>query len=357
MTVYHLTDDFSYDPHDETWVANGAPWYRIVLPALVTGGIVGRPTFSVKDGFGIHAVSDPEGITEGRFDADTIVLKLLLEKRQLKQVQIAKQLGQRIVVDVDDWFPGIHPSNAAYQGTDPDVDRARNRSWGELIILEADTITVSTPFLHDYYQSLGHRDVRMIRNGIFPPMFAGKERQHSKRRPVIGWVGALSWRSEDLEQLSSWMPDFMQRQRLQFHHSGMIEGHGYAYEKLGLRRRDWCSTYPQVPITRLADLMQFDIGIIPLNNIDFNAAKSFLKGLEYLAAGIPWVASDLPEYRLLAAETGCAVAATDEAWIDAMTALLPYKARVEASERGREVVLASHTIFNRADDWKAVLAG
>jgi hypothetical protein len=42
--------------------------------------------------------------------------------------------------------------------------------------------------------------------------------------------------------------------------------------------------------------MIMDIGIIPLANIPFNRAKSDIKGLEYAAAGIPFVAQNLDAY-------------------------------------------------------------
>jgi glycosyltransferase involved in cell wall biosynthesis len=45
---------------------------------------------------------------------------------------------------------------------------------------------------------------------------------------------------------------------------------------------------------------QLDVGIVPLHESTFNAAKSWLKGLEYAALGIPFVASELPEYERLA---------------------------------------------------------
>ena len=38
-----------------------------------------------------------------------------------------------------------------------------------------------------------------------------------------------------------------------------------------------------------------DVGIVPLADLVFNYAKSWLKGIEYAALGIPFVASDMPE--------------------------------------------------------------
>jgi glycosyltransferase involved in cell wall biosynthesis len=46
-------------------------------------------------------------------------------------------------------------------------------------------------------------------------------------------------------------------------------------------------------------LSSLDIGIVPLADTAFNRGKSALKALEMAAAGVPVVASDLPEFREL----------------------------------------------------------
>jgi hypothetical protein len=47
------------------------------------------------------------------------------------------------------------------------------------------------------------------------------------------------------------------------------------------------------------NLFTFDIGLVPLSDVPFNQAKSAIKGLEYASAGVPFIASDLDEYRSL----------------------------------------------------------
>ena len=49
-----------------------------------------------------------------------------------------------------------------------------------------------------------------------------------------------------------------------------------------------------------AQVAQLDTGIVPLQRSRFNEAKSNLKGLEYAALGVPFVASPTAEYERLA---------------------------------------------------------
>jgi hypothetical protein len=61
-------------------------------------------------------------------------------------------------------------------------------------------------------------------------------------------------------------------------------------------------TLPMQPMNRYHLMFQMDIGLVPLNDIPFNRAKSFIKGLEYTASGIPFVAQGTGEYELLATD-------------------------------------------------------
>ena len=101
-------------------------------------------------------------------------------------------------------------------------------------------------------------------------------------------------------------------------------------------------------------LLNFDIGVVPLSNIPFNEAKSCLKGLEYACANIPFVASALPEYQLLAGQGIGRVAKTGEDWIRHMTELLDYRTRLHESVRQKRST-DKHTIFQRSGEWNAAI--
>jgi hypothetical protein len=87
------------------------------------------------------------------------------------------------------------------------------------------------------------------------------------------------------------------------------------------------------------ELMQMDIGIVPLNNTPFNMAKSDIKGLEYSAAGIPFVAQNLPAYESLHKNNKVGLVAKKPAdWIKHLTTLSDYKVRSEMGGMARELI-------------------
>ena len=96
---------------------------------------------------------------------DIIVLKLLMQKEILESIPKAQAMGQKIVVDIDDWFDGLSKSNRAFEATDPKNNPDSNREIYSQIIMAADAVITSTPFLFEYYGK--KRDnVFMVRNGI-----------------------------------------------------------------------------------------------------------------------------------------------------------------------------------------------
>lgn len=343
--VAFVTNDWAHDPLTGVDVPNGSGFYRAFLPmTCLDDAMMGKPRFSPKQGIGID-----DG-RYGQFGFDVVFVKLIMDKTFLKWVERAKELGQRIVVDVDDYYEGLHPDNIALVHSDPDENTASNRDWMERIILAADTITVSTPFLHEVYSGR-HRDVRMVRNTVMPEMFPVRQQE---RKPVVGWMGAVPWRSGDLETMTAWLPKFIEDNDLIFHHSGHIPLFPAAYERIGLPI-DRCSVHPMVPMNRLGKLMCFDIGVVPLSDLPFNHAKSYLKGLEYAASGIPFVAQNLPEYRLLAQEKVGIAAEGPQEWLEAMSGLLGRKERVEVAEAALEAVRAGHTPANSAVQWQEAI--
>lgn len=327
-----------------TLVPGGCTYYRCLLPANTVGGssVVGKIAFTPAAGFGVRTSG-----TVATFGFDQVVFKMIMHKQIPAQMRLAQALGQRIIVDIDDHFDGLHDANRAKALTDPAKNRGYNRDHLRAIIEQADVVTVSTPFLVDYYTDLA-KDVRLIRNGINPNQFTPIK--HTDRKPVIGWAGATSWRSNDLEHLRSWLPGFLEEHDLEFLHSGHEPDDPAFHDLTGVPVERMLHMRMQ-PIHRYADMLAFDIGIVPLSDIDFNRAKSCIKGLEYAASGIPFVADALPEYVRLADMGVGRVARTPDDWTRHMTELLDWKTRKREAARQEALVQRDHTILNTAHQW------
>lgn len=347
MAVAFLTRDFNGRFPNLT--PAGCAYYRCLLPMTVANkqARMGIPAWDPDKGFGVMNTE-----TTGVFGFDTVVLKLIMDRWTPRQIELAQALGQRIIVDIDDFHEGLTPANKAYDLTHPENNKKSNRENYKIVIEKADTIVVSTPFLYDFY-SKQRDNVHLIRNGISPKQFTRRKQRSTK--PVIGWAGAVNYRNNDLEQLRAWLPDFLDRHDLMFHHAGH-ELNAPSFADISGINPNRLTTSPIVTIAKYADGLKFDIGLVPLNDIPFNHAKSNIKGLEYVASGIPFIASDLPEYRILHEDGAGRIATTPEQWEGHLQELLNYRIRKQEAARSYEVVAASWTIESRAEDWAKILA-
>jgi glycosyltransferase involved in cell wall biosynthesis len=330
---------------------NGCAWMRLVLPSREvqkhgwdTG--VGLPRVHPEQGIGI---AHEEGVYLGW---DVSVFKLMMNQSIASLFRLMQEQGKRVIVDVDDAHFALHEENVAHHSTNPHASPDSNRMYYEVGIRQADTVTVATEFLLDHYERRC-RDVRLIRNGLDVDRFTPVEQGE---KPTLGWVGATYWRSGDLEVLRDWLPGFVKDHGVEVWHAGHIPNDTRHFGvRTGLGR---VKTMPMATIDQYPLLFQpIRIGLVPLNLCDFSEAKSYLKGLEYAASGIPFVASPTHEYRLLASEGIGRIASTPDEWRDHVTELLDPDVRRAEAEKQRALVSARYHIETKGEAWSSVLAG
>lgn len=346
MRVCFITEDLH--PGPKGLIPGGCAYYRSLLPSgMIPGSMFGKPAWAADRGFGV--------LQGGRafFGWDTVNMKLMMQRWVPEQMRQAKALGQRLIVDIDDLTDELHDDNKAKRILDPARNKIANLHHHRAVIEEADTLTVSTPYLLDYYSEI-HPDVRMVRNGISTRQF--EKHHHDSLKPILGWVGSTEYRSGDLEILRPWLGEFMQEHDLFFIHAGHVDGAPRFSDLAGVPG-DRVLRMPMTAITTYHLLFQMDIGIVPLSDHPFNRAKSAIKGMEYAASNIPFIASDLPEYRWLL-EEGCVgrIAHEPESWIAHLESLLRFDLRKREAAEQRTHVLKYQSVDTKGRTWRDIMS-
>jgi glycosyltransferase involved in cell wall biosynthesis len=234
-----------------------------------------------------------------RGDPDVLVLCRVMGDYVPDAVRRIRRRGRTLVVfDVDDWFAGIPGYNPA-SNLPPEVVATMHQA-----MREADLITCSTPELAEAYCSLNRTVV--LPNYLDPHIWRPFQDMPRLRAHIhVGWAGAFHWRAGDLELLKPWVPRFLDahpevrfvavgcRDLLRFLGvDGLTTPRLPVGEKTTFRNKD-LHPYQHLP----AMLANLDIGLVPLIHNRFNQAKSWCKGMEYNAMGIPAVVSPSREYR------------------------------------------------------------
>jgi glycosyltransferase involved in cell wall biosynthesis len=279
-----------------------------------------------------------------------IVMQRYMEKNVSKMIENHQSTGVPVINDVDDWFWGLHADNAAFDVVDPESNPDSNIDHYRESIRVSSLVTVSTPFLAKQI-SEWNPNVRIIENCVFSEIF--KRHRHVLKKPIIGWCGSTGHRSDDLQILIE--PFKQMGTFVKYHHTGDIETQTPFFKKVKVSPLS-VTTTPMLPPLQYPQGFTFDIGVVPLNDIPFNHAKSWIKGLEYAAAGIPFIASPSPEYVRLQNEYGIGrLASTTEEWVHHFSELLDPKVREAESIYIREIVRSQFPVSKMANAWDEII--
>ncbi len=208
----------------------------------------------------------------------------------------ARANGQVVLNDVDDWWEGLDPSNLAFKTSHPGANPGENRDHYRRVLSASTAVVCSTPFLESRYARLA--PTLLVRNVLDLARWTPQEPREGP--PTLGWVGALPWRSKgDVEALAGFLGSFLVKHGLRFRHAGaMTEAKDFA--AAARIPPDLLDQTPLVPIAGHERQFEgIDVAVVPLADKPFNQAKSCLKGMQAAAAGVPYVATAMPEYRWL----------------------------------------------------------
>jgi glycosyltransferase involved in cell wall biosynthesis len=311
MKIAFITAE-SHRLTDGTFAAGGTTWHRAVLPARALTAN-GHQTV-VTDRYGqtrtgeILPMLGPwggDGKGGGRFDGelltgfDVIVfIRCMKADTATAMTRARAHGGQLLVQDLDDWLWGIPTTNVGYWHTHPAYNPEFNRDHLRRQIPLAHLVTVSTPYLAERVAHRWPTPVAILPNTVPLDAFTAAD-VHPGPARTVGWVGGTGWRSGDLETLRGTLGPYMRRHGMTFVHGGDDQRRGApaAADMLGLGPDVPVELRPLVPPDRYPSLFAgIDIGIAPLSTATFNLAKSPCKVMEYGAAGVPWVASDVGPY-------------------------------------------------------------
>lgn len=267
--------------------AGGTAWYRCNTPGRALERLGWDVAYADES-----LLVTPDGRVEG--DPDVLVISRVMGDQMPALVRTVRR-HCRVVFDVDDWFEAVPTYNPASRLPAADVAAMHEA------MAAADLVSCSTPELAEGYARLNRTVV--LPNFLDPEIWTENERYRTPRATVhVGWLGAFHWRSGDLELLKPWVGRMLDRHpRVRFVALGCPELLSWLGVD-GLTTPAGAGTGPLSrnlhPYESLpAMLGNLDVGLVPLVFNRFNQAKSWCKGLEYNAMGVPAVASPSREYR------------------------------------------------------------
>ncbi|WP_407378851.1 glycosyltransferase domain-containing protein [Methanobrevibacter sp.] len=265
----------------------------------------------------------------------------------------AKKHNIKIVYESDDDFMDINPANPSYNYILGNFDNIKK------LVTNVDQITVSTNELKERFDKLGLKNVEIIKNyyvndslPLKPFAFRGNE------FIKIGYFGTLT-HDNDLELIHN----VILRLKDIFSKKGITINFEIAGASID-EKSDWFTVkkIPYYPMSMktfydwLGKNSEWDIGIIPLVNTEFNKCKSELKYIEFSALGIPVVASDMNVYNE-AIEDGVTgfLANNEDEWVNKLSMLIEDPIlRNGIVNNARRDILENYNLKSRVNQWDEI---
>lgn len=291
------------------------------------------------------------------FKPDVIILQRIMHDGVDEAIRLGQRAGQVIINDVDDWYWGLDPRNMAWHASHPKTNPDENRSHYRKNVLASDIIVTSTEWLADQFTPW-HKNVHVIHNYVDVARFPRQSDRDDSAdmMPVVGWVGSTDHRSGDLSQLATSLPQLHRQGLIHVYHGGHLDGSKSFASEVGLAEGT-VLTGPRTDARAYPQLLEVPhIGLVPLADKPFNYAKSDIKGLEYAAAGIPFVASPSPAYKRLAEHWSDGIQLVGpqgrgREWTRGIKHWLDYETRKDAAGFLEMAVLLERDIVRGANLW------
>jgi hypothetical protein len=208
----------------------------------------------------------------------------------------------------------------------------------EKLIVRADAATCGNGHLRDFASRYCARTLifpTVVDTDVYLP-------QPTSREPlVIGWIGSpTSW--HNVRPLLPLLREICTKTNTLFR----VVGAGVSAERdrfPGMQLADWTED------REVAEVQGFDIGIMPLVDAPFERGKSGYKLVQYMACGVPAVASPVgANTSVLTPDCGI-FANTEAQWRDALTRLLEDgDLRARYGRAGRERAVAQYSLKTHA---------
>ncbi len=257
-----------------------------------------------------------------------------------------KLLSKKIIYDIDDMVFLGHSSEAnrtfkALKGTKKMIYLMKN----------ANHVITCTPTLDEFVKQF-NSNTTDISSTINTKTYKPKKEYNLHNPIIIGWSGSHST-SSYLKILEPVFLELIQKGYfIQIHVIG-DRNFGFENKKIPVKSIDWNLD------TEVADLSEFDIGVYPLPFEPWVYGKSGLKALQYMALGIPTVATAVgANYRIIeSGKNGFLIENNDTSlWVEQLIYLIEHKeCREFIGRNGRETVVQKFSVEANQNTYLSVL--
>lgn len=251
------------------------------------------------------------------------------------------KLSKRIIYDIDDlvYLGETSKSNLF-------IKWLKGRKKPLFLMKKADHVIVCTPKLENFAKQF-NKSVTDISSTIDTDSYIPTNRYSNNHKIVIGWSGSHST-SKYLYLLEKVLKEL----RLNHDFKLLVIGdQNFDIEGLEIEARAWSAE------EEVSQLQRIDIGLYPLPNEEWVYGKSGLKALQYMALGIPTVATAIgANFRIIENEVSGFLVDNEDQWFVRLDQLIKDPNLRECiGLRGRTTVETQYSLKSTAQTYLNII--
>ncbi len=262
--------------------------------------------------------------------------------------RVARGLARRLIYDIEDNVLVEQSGVAKALLPNRVIAMLKNPGKMKFLIRSADHVITSSPFLNSRCLQINAKKAcSYISSSVDTDLFVPANQYSNEDVLVIGWTGTLSSKIY-LDMLSDVFIRLAGRVKFKLKVIGNFD---YELPGVHLEVVRWAKK------TEVADLQSLDIGVYPLPVDNWVLGKSGLKAIQYMAFGLPIVATKVGTTPLLISHEvdGFLVESQDE-WVTALERLVGEpELRRKLGQAARVKAVQKYSVSAVKQDYRRVL--
>ena len=285
-------------------------------------------------------------LRSSRFDVIFVHRELFplgLSLGMLPLLEILRHSSGRLIYDFDDAVYLPHRQNRGMIGW------FENPTSVDQLIRMASVVIAGNSFLLEHARKLNNQS-RCIPTPVDTHRYFPEENGGSPEVPVIGWIGSPST-AKYIRSLRSVFERLAKTHRFRLKVIGA--GKPIAFQGVNLEIRPWDLR------TEAEEFRNCDIGLYPLWDDQWSRGKCGYKALQFMASGVPVVASEVGmTTEIIRHRADGILARTDEDWVRYLSELLEDPGlRLRLGNTGRETIEENYSLDRLTPSFLAAVQG
>ena len=245
--------------------------------------------------------------------------------------RIVRALSKQLIYDIEDNTITTVSSNV-----NSIIAPLKNPNKNKFLMKIADYVITSSPTLNKYCLDVNNKkNCKYISSSIDADRFLPVNTYSNNKKVTIGWTGTFSSK-EYLDLLRNVLKILRSRCDFKLLIIGNFE---YEFPEMDVEVIQWSSE------SEVKDMQKIDIGIYPLSNDPWVYGKSGLKAIQYMAFGLPTVATNIGTTpKIMEHMKSGLLVNNDKEWVDTLEKLVKNpKLRKSIGQAARKTVVDKYS--------------